>query len=389
VLVHVEDGKVVKIQGDPASPLNKGRMCVKGLSSIEHLYHPKRLKYPLKRAEKRGEGKWQRISWDEALGTIASKINQIREEYGVESVAVGTGTGRHHFQHVLRFANALGTPNWCEPGTAQCFIPRILTGLMTYGDLPVCDYYGEVNPACVLVWGHNPAVSGPDGEIQFAVKECLKKGTKLIVIDPRQTELAKKADLWLQVRPGTDDALALSMLNVIINEGLYDRPFVEAWTSGFEELRERVQEYPPDWAEEITWVPAGKIRAAARMFAQTSPATLEWGVALEHMDDPAVAIENWWRVLRPGGYLILYVPHRDLYEKKKELPSRWNIDHKHYFLIDKDEGPVTIGLVPLIERTLSNAVIVYAKECREGFKDPGLEVHSMGEYSIEIVVKKK
>jgi len=109
---------------------------------------------------------------------------------------------------------------------------------------------------------------------------------------------------------------------------------------------------------------------------------------LEHMDDPAVAIDNWWRVIRPGGYLILYVPHRDLYEKKKDLPSRWNVDHKHYFLIDKDEEPVTIGLVPLIERTLSDAEIVYAKECKEGFKDPGPEVHSMGEYSIEVVVKK-
>jgi thiosulfate reductase/polysulfide reductase chain A len=281
-LVHVQDGKVVKIRGDPESPLNKGRMCIKGLSSIEHLYNPNRLKYPLKRAGKRGEGKWARISWDEALDTIVGKIKQIRGEYGIESVALGTGTGRHHFQHVLRFANALGTPNWCEPGTAQCFIPRILTGLMTYGDLPVCDYYGDVNPACVLVWGHNPAVSGPDGEIQFAIKECLKKGTKLIVVDPRQTDLAQKADVWIQVRPGTDDALALSMLNVIITEELYDRPFVEAWTVGFEELRERVQEYPPEWAEEITWVPAEKIRAAARMFAQTSPATLEWGVGLEH-----------------------------------------------------------------------------------------------------------
>lgn len=282
MLVHVDQGKVVKVTGDPESPLNKGKLCPKGLASIEHLYNPNRLKYPLKRTGKRGKGKWERITWDEALNTIVKKIQEVRENYGSESIAIGQGTGRHHFFHTIRFANALGTPNWCEPGTAQCFIPRILAGIMTYGDLPVCDYYGEVNPACVLVWGHNPAVSGPDGELQFTIKECIKKGTKLIVIDPRQTDLAKEAEFWLRIRPGTDDALALSMMNVIINEDLYDQEFVEQWTVGFDRLSKRVLEYPPEWAEKITWVPSEQIKAAARMFAKTKPATLEWGVALEH-----------------------------------------------------------------------------------------------------------
>jgi len=282
VLIQVDNGKVVKITGDPESPLNKGKLCPKGLASIEHLYNPNRLKYPLKRIGKRGKGKWERISWDEALNTIVKKIQEVRENYGPESIAIGQGTGRHHFFHTIRFANALGTPNWCEPGMAQCFFPRVLAGIMTYGDLPVCDYYGEVNPACVLVWGHNPAISGPDGELQFPLKECIKKGTKLIVIDPRQTELAEKAELWLRIRPGTDDALALSMINVILKEELYDKGFVEQWTVGFDRLTRRVFEYTPEWAETITWVPAEQIKAAARMFAKTKPATLEWGCALEH-----------------------------------------------------------------------------------------------------------
>ncbi len=280
-LVFVKDGKVTKIKGDPESPLNKGKLCIKGLSSLEHLYNPDRLQHPLKRTGKRGEGKWARISWDEALDTIAGKIKEIEDKYGIEAVALGTGTGRHHFHHVLRFANALGTPNWCEPGTAQCFIPRILAGRMTYGDLPVCDYYGDVNPECLLVWGRNPVISGSDGEIQFKVRECLRKGTRLIVVDPRRTEMAKKADVWLQVRPGTDDALALSMLNVIIGEGLYDRKFVSEWTVGFDALAERVKTCTPKWAEKITWVPSEKIEMAARMFAQNKPGALEWGVALE------------------------------------------------------------------------------------------------------------
>ncbi|MCP4752784.1 MAG: molybdopterin-dependent oxidoreductase [Proteobacteria bacterium] len=282
VHVYVKDGKVVRIKGDPESPLNRGKMCIKGLSSIEHLYHPDRLKYPLKRQGKRGEGKWQRISWDEALDTVVENLNRIRENHGTEAIAIGQGTGRHHFNHVVRFANALGTPNWFEPGTAQCFLPRIYTGIMTYGGLPICDYYGETNPACVLVWGHNPTHSGPDGELQFRINDCLKRGTKLIVIDPRKTDLAAKADIWLRIRPGTDDALALSMLNVIIGENLYDSEFVENWTTGFEQLKERVANFPPEWAEPITWIPADGIRQAARAFARTRPGVLEWGCALEH-----------------------------------------------------------------------------------------------------------
>ena len=281
-LVHVKDGKVVKVTGDPDSPLNKGKMCPKGLASIEHLYHPDRLKYPLKRAGQRGAGKWKRITWDEALDIIAANITASKEKHGIESVAVGTGTGRHHFHHVARFAHALGTPNWCEPGLAQCFFPRIHASLMTYGGFPVCDYYGDVNPACVLVWGHNPIVSGPDGEIQFRAKACIKKGTKLIVVDSRKTRLAQQAQIWLQLRPGTDDALALSMLNVIISEEIYDKPFVKKWTVGFKRLAQRVRQYTPEWAAKITEVPAEKIKAAARLFARTKPATLEWGVAIEH-----------------------------------------------------------------------------------------------------------
>lgn len=281
-LVVVKGGKVVKVSGDPGSPLNRGKMCVKGRASIRHLYNPARLKYPLKRAGKRGEGKWNRIPWDQAFEEIVKNINEVKEKYGVESIVVGQGTGRHHFHHVVRFANALGTPNWIEPGTAQCFVPRLVTGMMTFGGLPVCDYYGDVNPACLLVWGHNPVISGPDGEILFKVKECLRKGTRLIVVDPRKTEMAKSAELWLQVRPGTDDALALSMLHVIIKEKIYDTGFVANWTVGFSQLARRVQKYSPEWAETITWIPAETIKQAARIFAAARPAALEWGVALEH-----------------------------------------------------------------------------------------------------------
>jgi len=282
VLVHVRDGEIVKVEGDPDSPMNKGRLCPKGLASLEHIYNPERLLHPLKRKGGRGEGRWERISWDEALDDIAAELGRIRREYGPEAIALGTGTGRHHYHFVIRFANALGTPNWCEPGTAQCFIPRLNISIITYGDFLVCDYFGDTKPACILVWGHNPLLTGPDGEVQFTLRDALKSGSRLIVVDPRLTETAKRADVWLQLRPGSDDALALSLINALIDEELYDSDFVERWTSGFRELSERVEAYTPEWAEEITWIPARRIREAARMFAMAKPASLDWGVAFEH-----------------------------------------------------------------------------------------------------------
>ncbi len=146
----------------------------------------------------------------------------------------------------------------------------------------MCDFTGGVAPKCILYWGHNPVNSGPDGETRFNVLESLAHKPKIIVVDPRRTGLAEKADVWLQIRPGTDDALGLSMLNVIIGERLYDEPFVRQWTHGFDALAERVKTYTPEWAAPITWVPAEKIRAAARLFAETKPAMLEWGCAIEH-----------------------------------------------------------------------------------------------------------
>ena len=283
VLVHVVDGAIQSVEGDPDSPLNEGRLCLKGPASVDIVHHPDRLTHPMKRLGARGEGRWARIGWDEAYDIIAEKLERIIDENGPESIVIGTGTGRHHCNFVPRFANALGTPNWCEPGHAQCFFPRVNVSHLTFGGLPVCDYYGDVEPACVLVWGHNPLNSGPDGELPFHPRRLMYEGrTKYIVVDPRRTMIAEQAAVWLQVRPGTDDALALAMIHVIIAEQLQDRQFVEKWTYGFEQLSQHVRPFTPEWAESITWVPAEKIRAAARIFAATKPATLEWGCAIEH-----------------------------------------------------------------------------------------------------------
>jgi thiosulfate reductase/polysulfide reductase chain A len=157
-----------------------------------------------------------------------------------------------------------------------------LTCILTFGDFPVSDFTGGTPPACMLFWGHNPLNSGPDGETRFNVREALDTNPKIVVVDPRETELARRAEVWLQLRPGTDDALALAFLNVIIGEELYDAPFVKRWTYGFDALREHVRRFTPEWAAPITWVAAEKVRAAARLFARTKPAMLEWGCAIEH-----------------------------------------------------------------------------------------------------------
>ena len=282
VLLHVRDGVLVKVEGDRESPLNHGRLCPIGTVTVDIVNHPDRLKYPRRRIGPRGSGQWTRISWDEALDEISERLLAIREKFGPEAIALGTGTGRHHIRWVSRFGHALGTPNWCEPGFAQCFHPRVNTCILTFGDFPVSDFTGGTPPACMLFWGHNPLNSGPDGETRFNVREALDTNPKVIVVDPRETELARRADIWLQLRPGTDDALALAFLNVIIGEEIFDAPFVKQWTYGFDALRSHVRTFTPEWASPITWVPADKIRGAARLFARTKPAMLEWGCAIEH-----------------------------------------------------------------------------------------------------------
>jgi anaerobic selenocysteine-containing dehydrogenase len=278
VLVHVKDGRIIKLEGDPEIPSNRGTMCSKGLAYLQLVYHPDRVKYPLKRSGKKGEGKWQRISWDEALDTIVNKYKEIIPKYGPEAIVIGQGTGRDYAETLYRFANLLGTPNVLTAGH-MCYVSRLGATLITCGALPVCDY--DSHPKCVMVWGNNVVWTHPDEYKAENLARVLAEGARLIVVDPRLTYLAGRADIWLQLRPGTDTALALGMANVIISEGLYDKEFIEKYTHGWDKFVERVQEYPLDKVEKITWVPAAKIKDAARLYAKTKPACIQWGVAIE------------------------------------------------------------------------------------------------------------
>ncbi len=280
VFVTLEDGKAVKIQGDKEHPISKGYLCRKARGFIEDMqYHKDRLLYPKKRVGEKGEGKWERISWDEALTTIAEKFNQIKAEDGPESVIFGHGTGRSHHRFVYRVANAFGSPNVLANGHV-CYLPRLAVSKQLGMSVPIVDY--DNHPECIMSWGSNTIKSNADEYIGVNLGLNLKRKPKYIVVDPQRTQLAEKADIWLQLRPGTDVALSMAMMHVMVKEDLYDKDFVENYSTGFEQFCERLEEYSPEVAEKITWVPKEKIIEAARLFATIKPAAIQWGVGIEH-----------------------------------------------------------------------------------------------------------
>jgi anaerobic selenocysteine-containing dehydrogenase len=280
LLVHVEDGRITKVEPDPHSPLNRGTICPKGIAQIERMYHPDRLTVPLKRRGERGGGRWEPISWDDALDLIAHNMEEVKSRDGAKAIcfAQGTPKGPELFL-MIRLANLLRAPNLTTPGSV-CHMPRETASILTCGFFPIPDY--DHPPSCVMVWGSNLFQTNEEGIMGSQLKRALDSGARLIVIDPRKTDLAKRADLWLRPRPGTDLALALGMLRAIVDEGLYDGDFVEKWTVGFDALTEHLQRYPLERISEITWIPDDKIREAARLYAQTKPACIQWGNALEH-----------------------------------------------------------------------------------------------------------
>lgn len=270
VLAQVADGKVLRVEGNPNHPLTKGRLCARGNAGTELLYDPDRLKYPQLRAGKRGEGKFKRVPWEQALDYFAQRLTDIKTQYGPESVAYFPhGVASAFFSTLMK---AYGTPNAAEPAFAQCRGPREVGYALTFG-----AGLGSPEPvdleeakAIVLIGSHI-------GENIFtsqvtALADGLSRGAKLIVVDPRFSTSAAKADWWLPIRPGTDIALLLAWINVLIAEKLYDKDYIAKYASGFSEVQDHVREFTPEWAEPITEITAGKIRDTARAMGQARPA---------------------------------------------------------------------------------------------------------------------
>ena len=315
VLVTVEDGRITHMEGNPQSP-TRGTMCSKGLAAVQHVDNPNRILYPMKRKGKRGGGEWERISWEEALATLSDKIKKTQKEHGPSSVGIWQGTGRGYNEYTIRFARSIGTTNFGAPAHF-CYGPKMAISIMTVAGRLYCDYHGWGGeyPKTHISWGKQLEISNADGEISVWFLNALEKANHLILIDPQSTRLAGRADLWLRLRPGTDAALALGMMNVIINEGLYDRDFVQDWTYGFDQLRERVQGYPVERVSEITWIPKEKIIEAARIFATQKPGCIQFGEALEASNNSAqnlrailCLIALTGNIEKPGS-MVRWVPH--------------------------------------------------------------------------------
>lgn len=294
VILHVKDGKLVDVQGDPENPISQGRLCVRCLALPEYVNHKDRILHPMKRArENRGKDAWERITWDEAYDLIEEKTKFISETYGPETIILFSGTGREAVQYSYPLCYAvLGSPNSCFALSGySCMGPRAaITDFIVgagYPEVDIAGYFPDRYddprfqiPEYIIIWGKEPLMSNPDGFFGHAIIDLMRRGTKIITVDPRMTWLATRAEYAIRLRPGTDAAIALGMMN-IINEDLYDHDFVENWCYGFDELKERVQEYPPSKVAEICWIDEEVLVEATRAFAKAGNSSIQWGLALD------------------------------------------------------------------------------------------------------------
>lgn len=270
--VYAEDDKVVKIEGTKGYPVNDGKLCPKGIAGVQMQNSPDRLLYPMKRVGEKGSGKFERISWREAIDILSGTFKSLISTHGPEAIGWMKGSGggwQFAWDACQRFMNAIDAPNLMSTGH-NCHFARIAAHICTFGTEPEGDYE---HSRVILLWGYNPFNTALSSH-GIRIMKAKKRGVPLIVIGTRFDKTAAKADLFVQVRPGADGALALAMIHVIIKEKLYDEAFVKKWTYGFDRLAGAVESWSPEKASAVTWVPAETIRKVARMFATLKPAAM-------------------------------------------------------------------------------------------------------------------
>jgi anaerobic selenocysteine-containing dehydrogenase len=268
--VHIENDRIVRIEDRENYPA--GPLCLKGLAILEEQYHPDRLLYPLKRTTPKGSADpcWTRISWDEAYNTIANKLNDIKSKYGPEHVGFFVGDPKEPRPAVQRLSYTFGSPNYGTE-SSLCSRATVMASQLTFGLVTGGGRPSKETGSC-LIWTRNLANSLPY-EME-RLQSTRKRGVKFIVIDPRVTGTVQQlADIHLQLRPGTDGALALGMIHLMVKEGLFDQEFAARWTSGFDDLVKYVEAFPPEEVERITWVPKQRIADVVRILAACRPVT--------------------------------------------------------------------------------------------------------------------
>ncbi|HET6926253.1 MAG TPA: molybdopterin-dependent oxidoreductase [Hyphomicrobiaceae bacterium] len=310
-LATVRGGRVVDFAPNPDHPYSKGAFCIKGIRGAPGItYGPDRLLHPMRRAGGRGEGKWSRIGWDEALEEMADRLCEVRRTYGPPAI-VGATSGAFFSRSVILalMLRSIGSPNWMINqdlcGGCRAVSARAM-------GLDIARGEDIERTRCALIVGRNSSIADP---VEWAaLKAAKKRGARLIVIDPKRTQAAGIADLWLAPRVGTDAALALALLHVMIGENLYDKGFVAASCHGFTQLAERAAQFPPDLAERLTGVPAGQIAAAARMYAD-GPSTFVSGHGIDAFSAGVQTFRAYHSLVaisgnidRPGGNLRSRIP---------------------------------------------------------------------------------
>ncbi|WP_165047158.1 MULTISPECIES: molybdopterin dinucleotide binding domain-containing protein [unclassified Adlercreutzia] len=290
-----KEGRIDHVEGDENDPITKGRLCPRCLALKDYIYNPSRVTYPMKRArDKRGDADaWERCSWDEATDLVVSEWRRLTEKYGKETFAVFVGTGRDGMLQQDYILSVFSTPNLaCGLSGFACYQPRMMAANMTIGALyPEIDYAGGLEggyddpsytpPKTIVIWGKMPLASNGDGMFGHAVIDLMKRGAKIISVDPRVNWLATRSEVQLRVRPGTDAAMAMAWANIIISEDLYDHDFVENWCYGFDEFSERVKTMTPERAAQICEVDVEDIYKAVRLYATSKPASIAIGLALD------------------------------------------------------------------------------------------------------------
>lgn len=334
LLVHKQDGKIVRIQGDPSHPVTKGNICNKVRNMPARLYDPKRLKYPMKRIGAKGEGQFERISWSEAIETIASKWKDLTETCGPESILPYSFYGNMGNLSAegmdRRFFHRLGAT---QLDRSICSSAGSVGYKYTMGGSFGIDPEDTIHSKLIIFWGIN-AVSTNMHQVALAMK-ARKNGAKIIVIDVHKNQTGRMADWFIPILPGTDSALALGVMHILFAENMTDSAFLKEHTVGHEELREHVKQYDPDTVSAITGVPVEDIFKLARLYGKTSPSFIRIGNGPQHHDNGGMcirtisclpALTGQW--LKKGGGAIKgnggYLAHNSVKLQRPELLENKN-----------------------------------------------------------------
>jgi anaerobic selenocysteine-containing dehydrogenase len=323
IISHVKGGKLVKVKGDPDHFVTRGFLCKKVMNYPERVYSPDRVLYPLKRVGEKGAGKFERISWDEAIDTVTSRFKDIINRHGAESILPFSGSGTLGLVNGnvagKRFFNRMGASGLdrtiCSKGGR---IGYKYTLGASFGADPLAIPQSKL----VISWGTNPYYTNIH-QIPL-IKEAKKRGALHVVINPDKIKSVEMADLYIQPTPGSDAALALGVMNIIINESLYDNNFVEKYTEGFDALSEQVQEYSPEKVAEITGVDEKTIREFAAIYANSKPSFIYAGSGMQHHTNGGMMIRTIaclpglvgaWKY--PGGGMF--------YPTSEAFPIQWDV----------------------------------------------------------------